>query len=855
MPTAGSSPWRRFRDAGGVGSLLLALGFYLVILLMDVWPLNPLAYRENQYLTHDIYARATFNVRSSEKMSAAREDIKQRTPAIFRLNPQPVNEILSTLKSLPTRLAPTTQPGETDLKDKLLLDDSTLAAWKALATGPQAAQYAQALEKFHQDLLQRPIVLDDREVQQNKRKATEVTLVCDGRNVPKSVDDLIPLRASEAALEEMAQGFDSPQAAAPTKLAKGIAHISRMVLLDRPIYQYDDPATQQSIDQRLKELADNPPIETFDAKPQNSLLVAAMHSLTSSDIALLKAENQAWQEQQRRDNPYNTIAKVIGRAGLLALIGAMFFVYLVHYERRIVKNHWHGLGVILTLLLMLAINKAILFSQWNERVAVLTVMMAGIILTIAYNHRFALAAVTFLALLTVLQLRGELPRLIVILSGASAAILQLRDIRGRSKLIFVGLVSSAVVFVAVWASSLSVPYPLGVTAASALWAAAAAILAGFIAQGILPLIERFFGVATSMTLLEWCDASKPLMRRLAMEAPGTFNHSLQLGAMCEAAAESIGARGLLARAGAYYHDIGKINKPEYFVENQGNMPNPHAKLSPAMSLLIIIGHVKDGLEMAREYGLPEVLREFITSHHGTTLVQFFYHAATEQRKADADRAPDEVEFRYPGPKPRSREAAILMLADASESSVRAMPDPTPGRIETQVHSMVSRRLMDGQLDECDLTLREVHQIEASLIRSLCGVYHSRIAYPKMAAQRASTGGENGHRREPASRDTGREATSRDATNGKSKAASRTNTPPTQPTPETAGPVAQSPDTAAQPTNPETTPAAQSPETTATEGTTPAQPTSQQPASPETTSQATEGSIPLEPESPRLNPAT
>jgi putative nucleotidyltransferase with HDIG domain len=276
-----------------------------------------------------------------------------------------------------------------------------------------------------------------------------------------------------------------------------------------------------------------------------------------------------------------------------------------------------------------------------------------------------------------------------------------------------------------------------VTIKHAIPAAAGALAVGFLVLGLLPLVERLFRVSTSMTLLEWCDASQALLKRLSEEAPGTFSHSVQLGTMCEAAAEAIGARGLLARAGAYYHDIGKINKSEYFVENQGGMTNPHSKLSPAMSLLIIIGHVKDGLELARQYGLPAVLREFIASHHGTTLVQYFYHAATEQRKADIDRAPDEVQFRYPGPKPRSKEAAILMLADASESSVRAMPEPSPGRIENQVHTMVTRRLMDGQLDECDLTLREVHQIEASLIRSICGSHHTRIAYPKMPNQKAA----------------------------------------------------------------------------------------------------------------------
>jgi cyclic-di-AMP phosphodiesterase PgpH len=246
-------------------------------------------------------------------------------------------------------------------------------------------------------------------------------------------------------------------------------------------------------------------------------------------------------------------------------------------------------------------------------------------------------------------------------------------------------------------------------------------------------------VCTSMTLLEWADANKPLLKRLAMEAPGTYNHSLQLGVLCEAAAETIGARGLLARVGAYYHDVGKVNKPDYFVENQAGSPSKHTKLSPAMSLLVITSHVKDGIELARHYALPKVLHEFIASHHGTTLVQYFYQAATEQRKADADRAPDEVEFRYPGPKPRTPEGAILMLADASESSVRSMGETTPTRIENQVHTMIMRRLMDGQLDECNLTLREVHLIETSLVKGLTSMYHLRIPYPTPAGQQASSG--------------------------------------------------------------------------------------------------------------------
>jgi putative nucleotidyltransferase with HDIG domain len=179
--------------------------------------------------------------------------------------------------------------------------------------------------------------------------------------------------------------------------------------------------------------------------------------------------------------------------------------------------------------------------------------------------------------------------------------------------------------------------------------------------------------------------------------------------------------------GAYYHDIGKINKPQYFIENQGGGPNKHDKLSPAMSLLIIVGHVKDGIEMAREYGLPPVLTHFIESHHGTTLVEYFFHAA--KRRSGEDAQPAEFEYRYPGPKPQTREAAILLLCDSVEAGCRTMAEPTAGRIEQFVHAQATKRLMDGQFDECNLTLEELHRIEESVTKALVGIYHGRIAYP------------------------------------------------------------------------------------------------------------------------------
>jgi putative nucleotidyltransferase with HDIG domain len=258
----------------------------------------------------------------------------------------------------------------------------------------------------------------------------------------------------------------------------------------------------------------------------------------------------------------------------------------------------------------------------------------------------------------------------------------------------------------------------------------ASVIVGFLVLGILPSIERLFDITTGMTLAELRDSSKPLLRQLQQLAPGTYNHSLQIANIAEAAADAIGADSLLVYVGALYHDIGKMNKPEYFVENQASGDNKHDKLRPAMSLLVIIGHVKDGIELAREYGLPRSIQHFIESHHGTTLVEYFFHAAKTQAEMSEKDSVDEVEFRYPGPKPQTKEAAILMLADAVESASRAMTEPNPGRIESLVRELSRKRLLDGQFDECDLTFKELGLIEESIVARVCAIHHGRISYPK-----------------------------------------------------------------------------------------------------------------------------
>jgi putative nucleotidyltransferase with HDIG domain len=261
-----------------------------------------------------------------------------------------------------------------------------------------------------------------------------------------------------------------------------------------------------------------------------------------------------------------------------------------------------------------------------------------------------------------------------------------------------------------------------------------AVLSGFVMSGILPFVEKAFGVLTDISLLELTDLQHPLLQELVSRAPSTYNHSITVGVLAEAAANAIGARGLLVRAGAYFHDIGKMLNPGYFTENQPPDEDHHASLAPTVSSLVIIAHVKDGADLARQHHLPQPIIDFICQHHGTTRVEYFYARATEQSQNDANgkngSSVDESAYRYPGPKPQTKEACVLMLADAVEGACRSLIDPTPGRLQNVVQQITERRLEDGQFDESDLTLRELRIIQDTLMKSLIAIYHTRIKYPE-----------------------------------------------------------------------------------------------------------------------------
>jgi len=354
-------------------------------------------------------------------------------------------------------------------------------------------------------------------------------------------------------------------------------------------------------------------------------------------------------------------------------------------------------------------------------------------LTILFDARIGFMGTTSMAILNAVMIGNNLDFIIVGMTLSSMAMFNVRELRTRTQVfttIFSLLFISVVVLIGLglfkgnpWSTIWSDLLPLLITS----------ILAPIITYGLIGLLEIAFQITTDLTLIELLDFEHPLLKRLQQEANGTFNHSIVVGNLAEACANAIGARSLLCRVGAYYHDVGKMIRPEYFIENQFTGENKHDTLTYVMSAKTIKNHVKEGLELAREYKVPKIVRDFIPMHHGTTRVEYFYRKALEN--AEKPESIDKKVFQYPGPKPNTKETGILMLCEAIEAAVRSLKNPDIIKIETMIDKIIKHRIDEGQLDTCPLTLNELKKIKGSvdgntgMLPVLRGIYHIRVEYP------------------------------------------------------------------------------------------------------------------------------
>lgn len=476
-------------------------------------------------------------------------------------------------------------------------------------------------------------------------------------------------------------------------------------------YFFDQSKTDEAVKEALKSVS-----KVMIKK--NQTIVKEGEPITQQQINIL-TELGLVGEDLSKDYIYTYIIL----AFFVLFVLGMQYMYLKKEKKEILIDT--KLVFLILLLNLLSVISARVFTFVS--LFIIPIACAPILMTVFLDSKISIV-INSLNLLFVAVIVGFDPQ--VILIGSVSTIVSsttLKKVSQRNDILYSTVYVAAAVAVVILSSGILLSNNIKQILLDVILAVFGAFISGILAMGLLPFLESSFSLVTNMKLLELSNPNNPLLKRLLMEAPGTYHHSVMVANLAEVAAEEVGANPMLVRVGAYYHDVGKIKRPFFFGENQLGGTNPHDKISPTLSTTIIISHVKDGLELAKEYDIPKVVSDMIVQHHGTTLVKYFYYTLK-----NSSENPDEIreeDFRYPGPKPQSKEAAIIMMADSVEAAVRSIQEPTLEKIEDMVNNIVKDKMNSNQLNECDLTFRELEVIKACFLRVLKGIYHHRIEYP------------------------------------------------------------------------------------------------------------------------------
>ncbi|MEQ8844248.1 MAG: HDIG domain-containing protein [Phycisphaerales bacterium] len=712
-----------------------------------------------------VVARESFTMADPARTAERRALARDRAARVFVERPE-LDSMVDGLTQLPATLrdAETIDQVAPELRARFDIDAEELAAVRAMVSeeGVQPG-WIEAMERLRRAMARRPLVEPttwqterQRSAQLGGSEAGETAVVwLLGADSPDPIHTTAASLVNAGSDEQRLQAAETIASQAQLRDAtlRGLV-IGRLMNLREPTYRLDEALTAA----RQAEVVAQ--VEEASLEFQSGqVIVRRGEPVGLETIALLRSEREAVAATR---GIWTLSSRLAGSAAVSALMVLGLTMYLAWYCPRVARNPERMMGIagLFVACFALAVWPAAMEPRLVLLLAVAPTLLLAMLLVIAYDARIALAVAAGHAVLVTLALKQPTWFLFVPLCGAATAAWQLSDIRDRRAFVRTGLATALALALACAGGGLLGRPVSGRGLLELSWDMGFAASGGLVTAGlvlfILPSVEKAFDITTGMKLIELRDPKHPLLKELQRRAPGTYNHSMNVASIAEAAADAIGADALQTYVGALYHDVGKMNKPEYFVENQAGGPNKHDKLSPAMSLLVIVGHVKDGLELAREFGLPRSLHHYIEAHHGTTLVEYFYHRAKQkaadeaeavrEKKKDAEgrdvegggdaTEPSEIEYRYPGPKPRTKECAILMLADAIESATRTMADPTPSRIDQLVRRLAQKRLMDGQFDDCDLTLRELDAVGDSISKTVASIYHGRIAYPGGGEKRA-----------------------------------------------------------------------------------------------------------------------
>ncbi|AVQ38857.1 TPA: HDIG domain-containing protein [Clostridium botulinum] len=414
----------------------------------------------------------------------------------------------------------------------------------------------------------------------------------------------------------------------------------------------------------------------------------------------------------------------IGLGVLIVLVLFIQYGYIYKFYNEVFNE--------LNSLILISLNNciAILLARSMYTISPFLIPLASIpmILTLLLNYKISLFTSLVNCILIAVAVNFEVEIILIAIMSAVLGSTILRKMQERNDILYASSYIAIINVILTFSAGFLLSNSVIDVSKKALFTLIGGVLSAILTIGLLPLFENLFGIVTTIKLLELSNPNNPLLKKLLLEAPGTYHHSILVGNLAEVAAEVVNGNPVLARVSAYYHDIGKTKRPYFFKENQIGKENPHGKISPNLSTLIITSHVKDGLELAKEYKIPKVIQDIIQQHHGTSLVKYFY--ITMKNNSERPEDVNEEDFRYPGPIPKSKEAAIIMLADGVEAAVRSINEPTKGKIEEMVNKIIKARLDEGQLDDCDLTLKEIGLIRDAFLKVLISIYHQRIEYPE-----------------------------------------------------------------------------------------------------------------------------
>lgn len=692
----------------------------VVVILAIGGPVFP--YRLGQRADREVRLKVGLDLYNETRTRNKQEEEARLTPLVLSHNPQPNIDLRNRLLDLARAVAkqPSFDGLDIALRNEWKLTPEVFVELRKMLPGEEAVTGFQTkLERIFEPILDRG-VLDVASLPPDAERETNRLQI-----LPVGSDQPLAAYRDAVSLSELAnpegrlatqiqrQWPDPTQAKVVFQLT--VAHL-------KPTLTYNAERSRAAQELRRQQV-----LPIFDKYDKSGLVVQKGELVGEDQLRLLREESKVLREQSRWKDRASYVL------GLLLIVAAVFTItgfYVKSFQPAVFQNPAR-LGI-LAVVGVATVGLSRMLSPDPYGIEVLPVAVSCLLLAIAYQRTFALYLSFALSLLVSLTQVDPMGHFVVLVGGTAVGVLVLDTVRSRTKLITVGF------FCGLAYAGLSIALGLLADQSWSLILADAGrrfgggLIAGFLIGGSLPFIESWFGIVTDISLLELADTSHPLLQELVRRAPGTYNHSVTVSIIAETAAKQIGCNSLLVRVGALFHDIGKMLKPHYFIENKSqDEKNRHERLEPAMSTLIIIGHVKDGLDLARQHHMPGPILDMIAQHHGTTLVDYFFHEASRERQGEKnpEETVDEASFRYPGPKPQSKEAAVLMLADAVEGASRVLSEPTPASIEKLVHNLALNRLLDGQFDEAALTLQELRSVEESLVKSLNSVYHGRIKYP------------------------------------------------------------------------------------------------------------------------------